>query len=127
MDGLLAKYIALATHGTVWLRNQSTAMPDLRGSNGPFADVGEVSFGGVNGVDAWLRSLAESGVERIWLSINQALYFNIGRPHEPLWCRDAAFAEGVNGCAGLPGTTGGSPIPRSKSSTGGCRATCSPP
>jgi len=97
----LAKYVALSTHGSVWLRDRRGAPPDLLASSSAFADVAGASFNGAAGLDGWLARLAGAGMERIWLDVYMTLARTIPHREEPLWYRDMAFADGVNRCASL--------------------------
>ena len=79
MNGELAQAIALATHGSAWLRDptRSRPPPELDRTNTTFQFVRSVSFvekrrwrtSRQTTVASWLGELAAQGVERLWLDI----------------------------------------------------------
>lgn len=69
MNGELAQYFALATHGSAWLQEPDVrTAPALEQSNSTFQFARTVTFAGVPGTGPWLKSLAAQGVDRIWLA-----------------------------------------------------------
>ncbi|QMU74583.1 hypothetical protein GXW83_01070 [Streptacidiphilus sp. PB12-B1b] len=69
MNGELAQYFALATHGSAWLQDSDVrTAPALDQSNSTFQFVRTVTFAGVPGTGPWLKKLAARGVDRIWLA-----------------------------------------------------------
>ena len=69
MNGELAQYFALATHGSAWLQDSSVrTAPALDQSNSTFQFARTVTFAGVPGTGPWLEKLAARGVDRIWLA-----------------------------------------------------------
>jgi len=96
MDGALAQVIAIATHGSAWLRDRSSVdLDDFAAHNSTFQYVGELTFLGSGGVRPWLEAQAANGIERIWLSIAG---LDGSRPGGPLPPHVAiAFAGGSHG------------------------------
>jgi hypothetical protein len=79
VNGELAQVIALATHGTSWLRNPAGTVPALNHSNSTFQFVRSVQFIVGSGllrrskplldVPAWLENLRRRDVKRLWLVV----------------------------------------------------------
>ncbi|MFJ5071635.1 hypothetical protein ACIQC7_34985 [Kitasatospora sp. NPDC088556] len=70
MNGELAQYFALATHGSAWLHQRDAgAPPELDRISSAFQFVRNVDFAGAPGVGAWLNELSATGVDRIWLAV----------------------------------------------------------
>jgi len=73
LNGELAQAIALATHGSVWLRESLRPAPDL-GSSSTFDYVQSITFvlerrEIASGVAKWFEGLRGRGVRRLWLEI----------------------------------------------------------
>ncbi|WP_370091905.1 hypothetical protein [Streptacidiphilus sp. MAP12-20] len=69
MNGELAQYFALATHGSAWLQESGgRTAPALDQSNSTFQFARTVTFAEVPGTGTWLKKLAARGVDRIWLA-----------------------------------------------------------
>lgn len=74
MNGDLLAAVALASHGTVWLRRaEGVSAPDLERTSPLFQLVRSVTFqpSGVVGVGPWLISLRERHTDRIWLVVHE--------------------------------------------------------
>jgi hypothetical protein len=70
MNGELAQYFALATHGSAWLQDSGRRTPPaLDQSSSTFQFARTVTFAGVPGTGPWLKKLAARGVDRIWLAV----------------------------------------------------------
>jgi hypothetical protein len=70
MDGAFAQVIAIATHGSAWLRDPSSVdLDDFAAHNSTFRYVGELTFFPGESVRPWLETQAANGIERIWLSL----------------------------------------------------------
>ena len=70
MDGALAQVIAIATHGSAWLRERSSVdLEEFAAHNSSFQYVGELTFFPSGGVNPWLEVQEANSIERIWLSI----------------------------------------------------------
>ncbi len=69
MNGTLAQTIAIATHGTAWLRDRGSVDLDaFVADNSTFQFVGRLEFEGAGGLPAWLEARADEGVERLWFA-----------------------------------------------------------
>ncbi len=96
MNGELAQYFTLATHGSAWLRGYDTSTPaDLERLNSTFQFVGVLTFANASSVSSWLRLLSTAGVDRIWLAVPDLR----SAGDDGLSWRRAAFAGGLT--AGL--------------------------
>jgi hypothetical protein len=89
VNGELAQVIALAAHGTSWLRRPSVPPPALDANNSTFQYVGRVDFHPIGPATAdegrspspvgrWLQLLREAGVDRLWLMIPEAQTMSAG-------------------------------------------------
>jgi len=59
MDGALAQVIAIATHGSAWMRDPSSVdLDDFAAHNSTFRYVGELTFVGRDDVRPWLKAQA---------------------------------------------------------------------
>lgn len=82
MNGELANAIALALHGTAWLRSPSAPPPDLEGLNSTFQYISSIQFEPpprrwrhtepLTGAGTWLHWLRAQKARRIWLTIPEA-------------------------------------------------------
>jgi hypothetical protein len=83
MNGELAQVIAIATYGTVWLRDGSGEPPDLAaGDNSTFNFVRSAQFGADGaglGVGEWLLRQRSQGKRRLWLFVPDPA------PRRPRW------------------------------------------
>ena len=103
VNGEMAQYFALATHGSAWLTERTPdAWPHLERDHSTFQFVQAVTFGGTDSVLSWLKRLATQRVDRIWLTMPD-LFGRDGAGPLP-WHQQAAFAGGIP--AGLLTTSG---------------------
>lgn len=78
MNGELVQLIALATHGSEWLRAPDRPPPALEGTLAFPAIAGPVSFvderAGVTAPDTatWFQQLHDTAVDRLWLDVSGA-------------------------------------------------------
>lgn len=100
MNGELAQYIALATWGTIGLRDGAAAASGLGTANDAFRFTRRLEFEGVGAADAWLASLAARGVERVWLAVDPSLLAP-APDGKSTWQGRFAFVNGMNGRGGL--------------------------
>ncbi|TCB97270.1 hypothetical protein E0H26_13470 [Micromonospora zingiberis] len=102
MNGELAQYFALATHGSAWLDGRTASIPARpEQTHRAFEGVGAVTFGDTDSVLGWLQRLSAERVDRLWLAMPDLLS---GDGTSPLpWHHQAAFAGGLP--AGLLATS----------------------
>jgi hypothetical protein len=101
MNGELAQIIAIATHGSMWLRDRrSVDLNAFVAGNSTFQYVAHMNFDGAGALPEWLAARADDGVERLWLA--HAPLAADGGPLSPHLA--AAFAGGGSGAILAPGS-----------------------
>ena len=101
MNGELAQTIAIATHGSAWLRDpRSIDLHAFVAGNSTFQYVAHVNFDGAEALPEWMAARAADGVERLWLA-----HADVAGGGGPLSQHlAAAFAGGGAGAILAPGS-----------------------
>jgi hypothetical protein len=96
----IAQCIALATWGTIGLRDGAPAARGLGLANDAFRFTRRLEFEGIGVADEWLASLAALGVERIWLAVDPTLV-TPAAVDARTWRGEFAFVNAMNARVGL--------------------------
>jgi hypothetical protein len=105
VNGELAQHFALATFATAQLRDRSAAAAVLADSHSVLQFVAAITFDDLPDIDSWVRHLAATKVDRVWLAVPS---LDPRNEHDTLAPHiGAAFVGGLRAAlltAGSPGT-----------------------